>query len=96
MLNSENTANKRRLHDFTSKEHLSQPVYTSEAIYGWKSTVQSECLGVDQLRKLTIQVDGTTWGEGSGKSKREAQDAAAKQALITLNVSFVLNVSHHC
>ena len=58
--------------------------------------MQSECLGVDQLRKLTIQVDGTTWGEGSGKSKREAQDAAAKQALITLNVSFVLNVSHHC
>ena len=51
--------------------------------------MQSECLSVDRLRKLTIKVDGTDRGAGQGNSIKEAQDAAAKQALIFFDVSFV-------
>jgi hypothetical protein len=54
--------------------------------------VQSKHLNVYLLRKLTIQVDGTTYGEGHGNSIKEAEADAAKQALIHFNVSFVLKL----
>ena len=47
------------------------------------STVQGECLRVGQLCKLSIQVDGTTHGEGKGSSKKEADEDAVNQALYT-------------
>lgn len=67
---------------------MGRPEYTSEYNgKSWQSTVQSECLGVDWLRELTIQVDGTTYGEGLGSSKRAAMEAAAEKALLQLTIS---------
>ena len=44
---------------------------------------------LDRLRELTVQVDGTTRGQGTGNSKQQAQEAAAKAALTTFQVSFL-------
>ena len=91
ILNPANTANKQRLHNYTRREHKGNPAYINTHVKGsWKSTLQSECLDVDQLRKLTIKVDGTTYGEGSGSSKQEAEHDAAEKALIFFKVSFCL------
>ena len=42
--------------------------------------------GPDHAKLFTaaVSVDGTEWGTGTGRSKREAQQAAARQALETL------------
>ena len=69
---------------------MDDPEYTNDHLNGgWMSTVQGECLRVGRLCKLSIQVDGTTHGEGKGSSKKAADEDAAKQALIYLKVSFV-------
>ena len=79
----------QRLHNYTRKRRIGKPEYNHNPADGsWKSTVKSECLGVDRLHKLTIQVDGTDYGVGEGNSIKEADDAAAKQALIFFQVSF--------
>jgi hypothetical protein len=55
VLNPTNTANVHRLHDYTRRNHMGQPQYTSKYNgKSWQSTVESECLGVDRLRELTI------------------------------------------
>ncbi|KAF8721940.1 hypothetical protein AX14_010057 [Amanita brunnescens Koide BX004] len=69
-LNPVYIANQHRLHQFTRKQHWKQPEYTLKpGIGNWESIVQ---------------IDGTTRGEGKGISKQQAQEAAAKAALTTL------------
>lgn len=67
---------KGRLQEIVQEYRLEQPVY---------ETVAEE--GPDHARVFTINVlvNGTNVGTGSGRSKREAQQVAAAQALQSLN-----------
>lgn len=76
ILATERLANpKGLLQEFVQERRIDQPVY---------ETVHAE--GPDHAREFTVQVlvDGEARGTGTGRSKREAQQAAAREALISM------------
>lgn len=76
ILADEASANpKGRLQEVVQERWLQQPAY---------ATVSEE--GPDHAREFTVEVlvAGTSLGTGYGRSKREAQQQAARQALITI------------
>jgi ribonuclease-3 len=76
ILAQEQTANpKGRLQEVVQERRLDQPAY---------ETIGEE--GPDHAREFTVAVlvDGRRYGVGRGRSKREAQQAAAREALAVL------------
>jgi ribonuclease-3 len=76
ILADEASANpKGRLQEVVQERGLDQPMY---------STVAEE--GPDHAREFTVEVsvDGEPMGTGRGRSKREAQQAAAREALLAI------------
>lgn len=77
ILADEASANpKGRLQEVVQERRLEQPVYATIA--------QS---GPDHAREFTVEVlvNGESLGSGHGRSKREAQQAAAREALVLLS-----------
>lgn len=76
ILADEASANpKGRLQEVLQERRLEQPVY---------ETVAEE--GPDHAREFTVavKVEGQVLGTGRGRSKREAQQSAAREALLTI------------
>src|SRR5699024_3239182 len=77
ILATEASANpKGRLQEVVQERGLDQPAYR---------TIEES--GPDHAREFTVEalVDGDAMGTGTGHSKREAQQAAAREALATMN-----------
>jgi ribonuclease-3 len=78
ILADEASANpKGRLQEVVQERRLDQPTY--------RTIAES---GPDHAREFTIEVlvNGEPFGTGHGRSKREAQQAAAREALLALSV----------